>query len=92
MSRKAPVAIAALALVLSAGVFWFVRTREPAQQLSLVVLPFVDLSLAQNREHFTDGLTDEVIYRLSSIPELRTISRTSAMHYRKARKSIDGGF
>lgn len=89
MSRKAPVAIAALALGLSAGVFWFLRAREPEQPLSLVVLPFVDLSLAQNREHFTDGLTDEVIYRLSSIPELRTISRTSAMHYRKARKSID---
>ncbi len=91
MSRKRRVAFTALALavVVPAGVFWFQRTQRPQRELSLVVLPFVDLSLAQNREHFTDGLTDEVIYRLASIPDLRTIARTSAMHYRKAGKSID---
>ena len=89
MSRKPLLAIAALALVVAAGAFWLLRGRQPQRELSLLVLPFVDLSLAQNREYFTDGLTDEVIYRLSSIPELRVISRTSAMHYRKAQKSLE---
>ncbi len=55
---------------------------------SVAVLPFVDLSAPSIREYFADGVTEELIMRLSQIPGLRVISRTSAMHYRRTKKDL----
>jgi serine/threonine-protein kinase len=49
---------------------------------ALAVLPFVNLGRARDDESFADGLTEELIHRLSCNPTLRVIARTSAFHYR----------
>lgn len=55
---------------------------------SLAVLPFENLSGDADQEYFADGMTDEVISRLSGVGALRVISRTSVMPYRKTREPL----
>ena len=53
----------------------------------LAVLPFENLGQAGD-EYVSDGITDEVISRLSNLQGLGVISRTSAMVYKKSRKTV----
>ena len=55
---------------------------------SLAVLPLENLSADPEQEYFADGMTDQLIADLSSIPTLRVISRTSVMQYKRARKPL----
>jgi len=55
---------------------------------SLAVLPLDNLSQDPAQEFFADGMTDELIARLSRISALRVISRTSAMRYKGSKKSL----
>ena len=56
---------------------------------SLAVLPFNNLSEEKGNEHFTDGLVEDLLNRLSTIEELKVISRTSsAMYYERGIKSV----
>jgi len=49
---------------------------------SVAVLPFENLSGEEENRYFSDGMTEEIIARLARIPDLKVISRTSAMRYR----------
>jgi TolB-like protein/Tfp pilus assembly protein PilF len=62
------------------------RPHRPAS--SLVVLPLENLSRDPAQEYFADGLTEMLIAALARLHGLRVISRTSAMHYKGARKAI----
>jgi TolB-like protein/Tfp pilus assembly protein PilF len=55
---------------------------------SLAVLPLKNLSGDPAQEYFADGMTEEVIGRLSTIHDLRVISRTSAMHFKNTQLSV----
>jgi TolB-like protein/DNA-binding SARP family transcriptional activator len=55
---------------------------------SLVVLPFDDHCGDAGHEYFADGMTEALITNLAKIKALRVISRTTAMQYRGARKSL----
>ena len=81
-----------LALVLGVSILalWIFRSRAPAPTgiRSLAVLPLENLSGDPAQNYFADGMTDELITDLAQISTLRVISRTSAMVYKDAHKSL----
>jgi TolB-like protein len=64
------------------------RTITPAWTDSIAVLPFKDFSPQKDQEYFCDGITDDIITKLSNVNDLKVISRTSAMRYKNTEKSI----
>ena len=59
----------------------------PVRRLSIVVLPFANLSSDPEQEYFADGITEDLTTDLSRIPEMVVISRNTAFTYR--RKTVD---
>ncbi|MGH7516847.1 MAG: protein kinase domain-containing protein [Gemmatimonadales bacterium] len=57
-------------------------TRPPADELSIAVLPFANLSADKETEYFSDGMTEEIINALSQVPGLRVVARTSAFAFK----------
>jgi TolB-like protein/DNA-binding winged helix-turn-helix (wHTH) protein len=54
----------------------------PQTQKSLAVLPFLDLTEGMKNGEFADGMTEELIDKLSKLPGLRVPSPTSSFYYR----------
>jgi TolB-like protein len=54
--------------------------QEP--QNSVAVLPFLDLTEEMNEEPFADGMTEELIDKLSKIPGLRVPSATASFYFK----------
>lgn len=63
-------------------------SRSPSRDKSVAVLPFENLTPDVESEYFSDGMTEDVIARLSRVGTLKVISRTSVMRYRKTRKPL----
>jgi TolB-like protein len=49
---------------------------------SIAVLPFVNMSADPDNEHFSDGLSEEILNLLAKIPELKVIGRTSSFSFK----------
>ena len=49
---------------------------------ALAILPFLDLSLDGDQEHFVDGLVEELTHCLAQFEELQVVSRTSSFAYK----------
>jgi transcriptional activator of cad operon len=66
----------------------FVSQRPPSPiaatptQKSIAVLPFLDLTQGMQQGEFADGLTEELIDKLSKLPGFRVPSPTSSFYYR----------
>ena len=54
----------------------------------IAVLPFANMSPDPADEYFADGLTEELISKLSLVKGLRVIARTSVMFYKKKEKRV----
>ncbi len=54
----------------------------PTPQQSIAVLPFLDLTEKMNEEPFADGMTEELIDKLSHVPGLRVPSATSSFYFK----------
>ncbi len=88
--RRLAGAVAALLLGLLAMTI-ALRTGWPGPRIpqgSIAVLPFVSVSPEDDREFFSAGVTEEIITHLSAVPDLKVISRTSAMRYKGSDRSL----
>ena len=68
----------------------FVEEIQPNEKglRSVAVLPLENLSRDPEQEYFADGLTEALITSLAQIKALRVVSRTTAMHYKGARRPL----
>jgi adenylate cyclase len=102
-TRVAMAAAVTAALVAASGMWWFWPGTKPptpavaatatiaqpleAPRLSIVVLPFVNLSNDPDQQYFADGITEDLTTDLSRIAGMFVISRNTAFTYRN--KSAD---
>ena len=81
-------ALVALLLVIAGGAWWLrpanVATKAPATaaRLSIVVLPFINLSGDPGQDYLIDALTDALITSLAHIPDSFVIARNTAMTFK----------
>jgi transcriptional activator of cad operon len=67
-----------------------VATSEPAagaaatttSPRTIAVLPFLDLTDGMNEEPFADGMTEELIHKLSKVPGLRVPAPTASFYFK----------
>jgi adenylate cyclase len=89
-ARSVTVLALAAAVVLAVGVggWWLGRPTVDASTIrSIAVLPLENLSGDPEQEYFADGVTDALIESLARVgPDLRVISRTSVMQYKRTTK------
>ncbi len=57
------------------------QTQRPTIR-SLAVLPFADLSVERDQEHFGDGVAEEILNALTKIGDLRVPARSSCFAFR----------
>jgi TolB-like protein/DNA-binding winged helix-turn-helix (wHTH) protein/Flp pilus assembly protein TadD len=89
--RRGPVLGAAAVLVVAVAAAVIVMSRRPSDTpidtgvKRLAVLPFENLGSKED-DYFADGITDEVRGKLTNVPGLEVIARTSSSEYRKTQK------
>ncbi len=67
------------AVILFAYDKWWMS--EPPEK-SIAVLPFVNISDDLAQEHFSDGMSEELLHRLAQVSELHVAARTSAFYFK----------
>lgn len=72
--------VAAAAFFLIAAAVYFVNRSQPID--SIAVLPFVNSNNNPDIEYLSDGLTETLINKLSQLPQLRVMARTTVFHYK----------
>ena len=85
-SSRLPLALgfAALLILVAAGAWYFLGANRPAQaaHLSIVVLPFANLSGDPAQDYFADGITENLTTELSRIHDSFVIARNTAFAYK----------
>jgi TolB-like protein/lipoprotein NlpI len=82
-SRRGERDVSAAATATSSGPNASAGAAAPgATEVSIAVLPFLNLSDDKSNEYFSDGLTEELLNVLANVPGLRVIARTSSFAYK----------
>ena len=63
------------------------KSAPPAERLSIVVLPFANLSSDREQEYFADGIVEDLTTDLSRLPGSFVIARNTAFTYKG--KTVD---
>jgi len=88
--RAVYIAIAAAIVLVAAtclSIWLYSRQKPPAalpEEKSIAVLPFENFSPEKDNAFFADGIQDDILTSLAKINDLRVISRSSVMAFRKA--------
>jgi len=81
--------VAAFLAAVAVTCFFFFGAPAPlANEKSIAVLPFENLSEDKSNAYFADGIQDEILTRLSKIADLKVISRTSTQRYKKTHQNL----
>jgi len=88
----------AICLTLVVAVGWLVRSKIATRSQSAIVssqaqnavavLPLLDLTEGMSQEEFADGMTEELIDKLSKVPGLRVPTATSSFFFRGKQVAI----
>ena len=78
-------AVIFIAIIAIAVIVW---QSLPQRQASIAVLPFRDLSPQKDQEHLCDGMTDEIIAKLSTLQGWKVMNMTSVLRYKNTEKTI----
>jgi eukaryotic-like serine/threonine-protein kinase len=76
------IAVGMIAVGLIVGRLWFTRGAAGGPINSLAVLPFVNVGSDPNTEYLSDGITENLINRLSQLPKLRVVPRSRVFRYK----------
>ena len=86
------VALAGLLILIVAGAWWFLNANRPpvavskapaeAARLSIVVLPFANLSNDPSQDYFADGVTENLTTELSRLHNSFVIARNTAFTFK----------
>ena len=63
-------------------------SSQKDKKKAIAVLPFDNISPEKESDYFSDGLTDEIIANLARLKDMRVISRTTSIQYKKTNKDI----
>jgi len=63
-------------------------TLSGAAQRSVAVLPFLDLTEGMRNEEFADGVTEELIDKLSKVPGLHVPSATASFYFKNKQVAV----
>jgi eukaryotic-like serine/threonine-protein kinase len=83
LHTKRAIIAGVLAIVVVATAAYFFRATSSQTIDSIAVLPFANVSADPSMEYLSDGITDGIIDKLSGLPNIKVISRTSAFRYKK---------
>jgi adenylate cyclase len=94
--NRAWIYVVIVAGAISVSLFFFGRytatskqgglTEAPAK--SIAVLPFENLSGNPENAYFTDGIQEEILMRLAKIADLKVVSRTSTVRYKRSSDNL----
>ena len=59
-----------------------VPAPTPSTDVSIAVLPFVNMSSDPEQDYFSDGISEEILNALAHIPNLHVTSRSSAFQFK----------
>lgn len=88
-SRKRLIAFSVVIMLLALMVSWrLVDMNQPELSKSIAVLAFVNMSDDPGNEYFSDGISEELLNLLATIPGLRVTARTSSFSFKGKEVSI----
>jgi len=95
--KRRPVTLAILAaLALSIATILAIYSWRGKQQTkvsapdssSIAVLPFADLSPAQDQQYFIYGLTEQLINDLARVPDMKVVGRSSSFQFKDKNEDL----
>lgn len=91
LTRRVLLGVPFVVLAVATALYWQRRSSGIPSSVSsihsIAVLPLENLSGNPEDEYFSDGMTDELMTALSSVPGLRVASRTSAFVFKGSRNA-----
>ena len=73
-------------LLIASAVYYFMKPSQPVD--SIAVLPFINSNNDPDIEYLSDGLTETLINKLSQLPQLRVMARSTVFRFKG--KEYDG--
>ncbi len=82
-----------MAMVIAVAAIFYFMENGPTPSAhstgkSIAVLPFMNIGNDPQQEYFSDGITEDILSRISQIDDLKVISRTTSWRYKNTTLSV----